>query len=306
MGSCSPRSRGFPLLQQPDPWASTCPASIAAPSGCSGVVAFLGLDTFIIQVPSGFKPCFFRSGTPWGLPLSAPFHLHCIANVLASPSVHGWGWQSPAAACFRLPGEEPTVRLLCVPGEDGSPVNFPQPRPFASAIPGHRCPGTAEEAIHSFMCEGTPGGNSWKQPRKDIPSLAGKWPARLAGDGLLSVPVAGRDSSGPAWKKKMCVCVFIFSSALSLGGCEGCAWLVRARRSCRTAPALVGVAVFARVVFPPPWVFAPRASPRAGLVTWAVAAGCGGGLPAARDGWMWDGMAGYRAGLLEGRAYHNP
>lgn len=77
-------------------------------------------------------------------------------------------------------------------------MNFPWPGPFTLAVPGHPCPGTAEEAIHSFMCEGTPGGNGWKQPRKDIPSLTGKRPAHLAGDGLLSVPVAGRDSSDPA------------------------------------------------------------------------------------------------------------
>lgn len=38
-------------------------------------------------------------------------------------------------------------------------MNFPRPGPFSLAVPGHPCPGTVEEAIHSFMCEGTPGGN---------------------------------------------------------------------------------------------------------------------------------------------------
>lgn len=157
-------------------------------------------------------------------------------------------------------------------------MNFPQPGPFASAIPDHPCPGTAEEAIHSFMCEGTPGGNAWKRPQKDIPSLAGKRSACLAGDGLLSVLVAGRDSSGPSWKKKTSVCVsYFFLCPLSggdVGSCECCTWLVCARQWCRAALALVGVAVFAHMVFSPP-VFAPCVSPLVELVTWALVAGCG-------------------------------
>lgn len=191
-------------------------------------------------------------------------------------------------------------------------MNFPQPGPFASTVPGHPCPGMAEEAVHSFMCEGTLGGNGWKRPRKDIPSLAGKWPARLAGDGLLSVPVAGRDSSGPAWKKKMSVCVLFFPlPSLSLegaGGCKSCTWLVRARRWCRAAPALVGVAVFARMVFPPR-VFALCVFSSG----WVGYLGRGGrkrprgkGLRAARDGWICFGMTGYHTGFLKGKVCCNP
>lgn len=80
----------------------------------------------------------------------------------------------------------------------------------------------------------------------------------------------------------------IFSSALSLGGvgsCERCTLPVRARQWCCAAPALLGVAVFARTVFfPPP----------AGLVTWAVEAGCGHGA----SGCVLLGMGGSVLGWL--------
>lgn len=36
--------------------------------------------------------------------------------------------------------------------------------------------GQSRANIHSFLLEDTRGGNAWKRPQKDIPSLAGKWP----------------------------------------------------------------------------------------------------------------------------------
>lgn len=126
-------------------------------------------------------------------------------------------------------------------GRDGSPMNFPQPG--TSATRGHPCPGTAEQTSILF---------SWKTPGAETLGSGSErtfqvWqesgPARLAGDGLLSVPVAGRDSSGSAWKRKMSVCVFIFSSALSRG-CRGRCSCRRWGRRCSSGVSSVDFSLF--------------------------------------------------------------
>lgn len=151
-----------------------------------------------------------------------------------------------------------------------------------------------------------------KRPRKDIPSLAGKRPACLAGDGLLSVPVASRDSSGPAWKKKTSVCVLFFPlpflEEVPGGVCKRCTWLVRARQWGCAAPALVAVAVFTATVF-----FRSGFCPVSSSPGWVGYLGRGGRMRprgdwrrAARDGWICFGMTGYHPGLLKGRVCRNP
>lgn len=106
-----------------------------------------------------------------------------------------------------------------------------QPGALTSATPAGTARPRQEEAIRSFMCEGTLGGKAWKGPRKDIPSLAGKRPARLAGDGLLSVPVAGGIPWACVEGENLCV-VFFFSSALSPGGAGGTSVVAVMRGSC--------------------------------------------------------------------------
>lgn len=119
VGSRSPKHRVFPLLQHPAPRGSTgrCVPVTQPRSGgthvscehrCSdrrqghvepwlspGGTASPGLNVFGIQMPSGFKTCFFRSSKPQGLTLSALFHRQRVENLLASSSMHSWGWQSP-------------------------------------------------------------------------------------------------------------------------------------------------------------------------------------------------------------------
>lgn len=111
------------------------------------------------------------------------------------------------------------------------PREVPSCVPHLSLPPGTQWP-WQEETIPPFMCEGTLGGNAWKGPRKDIPSLAGKRSARLAGDGLLSVPVA----RGIPWAllgRREPVCGLFFPLLSLLG--------VLAARVCSAFPLLCAV-----------------------------------------------------------------
>lgn len=116
-------------------------------------------------------------------------------------------------------------------------MNFPRPSLAIPARARRRKPSILL-CVKARRAETAPKGHS----------KSGRKAARLSGRRWAIVCPGGRPGFlGPCLEEEnVCVCL-IFSSALSrggAGGCERCTWLVRARRQCCAAPALVGVAGF--------------------------------------------------------------